>query len=73
MLEEAFPGATVRRVRFRLLANVHGGDSVTAGGEVESTEARPDGRHVRCRVWLDVAGGRRAVEGVAEIVVPRLR
>jgi acyl dehydratase len=66
MLEQAFPGAMLRRVRFRMLANVRGGDRVTAGGEIEHA----DGRHVRCRVWLDVDGGPRAVEGVAELLLP---
>jgi acyl dehydratase len=70
MLEEAFPDGVLVRLRVRMLANVHGGDRVTAGGEVERTEDRPDGRHVHCAVWLDVDGGPRAVAGVAELVLP---
>src|SRR3954464_15575914 len=52
MLLAAFPGALVRDLDVRLLANVCAGDRVTASGEVQSEEA---GR-VRCVVWLDIEG-----------------
>jgi 3-hydroxybutyryl-CoA dehydratase len=61
MLREAFPRAEVRRLRFRFLAPVRAGDRVTAGGEI----AGEDGPDVHCRVWLDIDGGPRAVEGSA--------
>jgi 3-hydroxybutyryl-CoA dehydratase len=70
MLEGAFPEGVIRALRFRLLANVRAGDRVVAGGEVVRTEPGEDGRRVHCRVWLDVAGGPRAVEGTAEIALP---
>jgi 3-hydroxybutyryl-CoA dehydratase len=63
MLREAFPDAEVRRLRFRFLAPVRAGDRVTAGGEI----AEQDGPDVRCRVWLDIDGGPRAVEGSATL------
>src|SRR4051812_20683963 len=64
MLLAAFPGARVADLDVRLLANVHAGDRVVAGGEVQGEEA---GR-VRCAVWLDVEGGARAIEGTATVV-----
>jgi 3-hydroxybutyryl-CoA dehydratase len=71
MLREAVPGAVVRDIRVRLLANVFAGDRVTAAGRVESVEPDRDGRFVaRCAVWLDVDGGGRAVEGTALLVLP---
>jgi len=63
MLREAFPSAEVRRLRFRFLAPVRAGDRVTAGGEI----AGEDGPDVHCRVWLDIDGGPRAVEGSATL------
>jgi len=64
MLLAAFPGALIRDLDVRLLANVCAGDRVTAGGEVTSREP---GR-VGCAVWLDVEGGARAIEGTATVV-----
>ena len=64
MLLAAHPGARVRDLKVRLLANVHAGDRVTAGGEVL---AERDGR-LECAVWLDVEGGARAIEGTATVV-----
>jgi len=61
MLTESVPGAAVRELDVRLLANVLGGDRVIAAGRVESV----DGDRVTCSVWLDVDGGARAIEGTA--------
>jgi 3-hydroxybutyryl-CoA dehydratase len=66
MLRAAVPGAAIRDFRVRLLANVFGGDRVIAGGRVESAV---DGR-LECRVWLDVDGGARAVDGTATLLLP---
>jgi 3-hydroxybutyryl-CoA dehydratase len=63
MLATSVPGATVSRLRVRLLRNVYAGDRVIAGGRVESVE----GASAECTVWLDVDGGGRAVEGTATL------
>jgi 3-hydroxybutyryl-CoA dehydratase len=70
MLREAAPGAQVRDLNVRLSANVFGGDTVSAAGEVESVEENDGERLVNCRVWLDVHGGRRALQGTATLVLP---
>jgi 3-hydroxybutyryl-CoA dehydratase len=64
MLREAFPDAEIERFEVRFLSNVLGGDRVIAAGEVESVA---EGR-VDCRVWLDVDGGARALEGAATLL-----
>jgi 3-hydroxybutyryl-CoA dehydratase len=66
MLRESMPGALIADLEVRLLANVFAGETVVAAGRVERIE---DGRAV-CSVWLDVAGGARAVEGTATLIVP---
>jgi 3-hydroxybutyryl-CoA dehydratase len=64
-LRRAFPGAEVRELRCRLLANVHGDDEVVAGGEVVDR----DGDVLTCQIWLDVEGGTRAVTGTATVAL----
>ena len=65
-------GVVVRDIRVRLLANVFAGDRVVAGGRVESVETDRDGRFLaQCVVWLEIDGSGRAVEGTAEIELPR--
>src|SRR3954468_21312547 len=49
LLRAEFPGATIAKLRFRLLGNVFAEERVIAGGEVLS-----DGDVIECRVWLDV-------------------
>jgi 3-hydroxybutyryl-CoA dehydratase len=66
MLREAVPGARIRHLEVRLLANVFAGDKVRAAGRVETIE---DGCAV-CSVWLDVVGGARAVDGTATLILP---
>jgi 3-hydroxybutyryl-CoA dehydratase len=67
MLAEAIPEGTIERFTVRLLANVFAGDTVVAGGVVESVEGQPGDQRLHCRVWLDVEDGSRAVEGRAVI------
>ncbi len=69
MVQKNFPDARLERFNARLLSHVFAGDSVTAGGVVESIEQRDDGLRVVSQVWLDVAGGRRAVDGTATVVL----
>ena len=59
MLRDAFPDAGIERLRLRFLAPVRAGDVVVAGGEA--------GPGLECRVWLDIEGGARAVEGSATL------
>jgi acyl dehydratase len=71
MLRRAAPGAHLADLQVRLLANVVEGDRVVAGGRVDAEdEDGAGGRRVSCSVWLDVEGGRRAVEGTATLLVP---
>ena len=70
MLTDAAPGATIRDVRVRFTANVHGGDAVVAGGSVQQLEEVAGGRAVTCAVWLDVRDGPRALDGTATLFLP---
>jgi 3-hydroxybutyryl-CoA dehydratase len=70
MLLEAAPGASIRDLRVRLMANVYGGDHVTAGGTVDAVEEADGERRLACSVWLDVEGGKRALQGTATLVSP---
>lgn len=63
MLRAAYPEAAISAIKLRFLANVRGGDTVTAGGEVVFA----DESEVRCDVWLDIDDGPRAVEGSATL------
>lgn len=66
MLRAAVPGAEIRELRVRLLANVFAGDRVVAAGVVDAV----DDRALSCSVWLDVDGGARAVDGTATLILP---
>ena len=66
MLHAALPGAEIRDLKVRLLANVFAGDRVIAAGRVDAVQ---DGR-LTCSVWLDVDGGARAVDGTATLTLP---
>jgi acyl dehydratase len=66
MLRAAAPGAEIRDLRVRLLANVFAGDRVIAAGRVEAR----DGDALSCSVWLDVEGGARALDGTATLIEP---
>lgn len=63
MLRAAFAGGTITALSFRLLGNVYASDHAIAGGEIE----RRTGDEVHCRVWLEVEGRGRVVEGSATI------
>jgi acyl dehydratase len=63
MLRAAFPGATIAKLTLRLLGNVFASERAVAGGEVLSESAEA----IECRVWLDVDGRGRVVEGNATI------
>jgi 3-hydroxybutyryl-CoA dehydratase len=63
MLRAEFPGATIAKLRFRLLGNVFACDRAVAGGEVVHETAG----EIVCRVWLDVDERGRMVEGEATI------
>jgi acyl dehydratase len=62
MLRAEFPGATIAALRFRLLGTVFADDRAVAGGEVLS-----EGETIECRVWLEVEGRGRVVDGTASI------
>jgi acyl dehydratase len=69
----AWAGPTaLRSLTVRFTANVFAGDAVVAGGVVTEVEVDDEGDTtlVRCDVWLDRAGGERAVEGRAVISLP---
>jgi 3-hydroxybutyryl-CoA dehydratase len=70
MLRDSVPGASIRDFNVRLTANVFGGDTVTAAGEVESIQNVGEDQQATCRVWLDVEGGRRALDGTASLILP---
>jgi 3-hydroxybutyryl-CoA dehydratase len=68
MLRAEFPGATIAKLSLRLLGNVFAEDRAVAGGEVLAE--RPEA--IECRVWLDVDGRGRMVEGTA-VIRPNIR
>ena len=61
--------SAVQRVSCSFRANVFAGDEVVLGGEVTSVAEDERGLSVVCDVWAD-AGGRRAIQGVATVVLP---
>lgn len=69
MLAEAVPGASIADVRVRFLANVLGGDRVSAAGEVLALREHGARRAIECAIWLDVDGRGRALEGTATLTV----
>lgn len=64
MLHAALPDHRVESLESRYLANVRGGDTVTAGGKVLAAEAD----RVSCEAWLKGDGGEIAVVVVATLV-----
>lgn len=64
MLQAALPQYRIAGLESRYLANVRGGDVVSAGGTVTAVE----GDVVQCEVWLKGEGGAIAVGAVAKLV-----
>jgi len=71
MLLRQFPGARLRTFQVRFLANVFGGDSVVAAGQVREVEEQDGRLSIGCDIWLDVDGGHRAIQGTATVTLPR--
>lgn len=69
LLSEALPGARIASVRVRFLANVLGGDRVSAGAEVLASHEQDGERRLDCAIWLDVDGRGHALEGTASLVL----
>jgi acyl dehydratase len=63
----AWAGGVERLLNFkcRFLGNVVDGDEVIAGGEVTAVTTTDTDRTAQLDVWLERAGGQRAVEGSA--------
>jgi len=60
--------SAIERLKVRFLANVFAGDHVVASGRVISVDTGDDAATVAtCEVWLDLADGRRVVEGTATV------
>jgi len=70
MLLAAVAGARLVRIDARLTANVFAGDAVRAAGVVEAAAEVEGGTELRCRYWVEVEGGARAVEGTAVLLSP---
>lgn len=66
MIIEAIPGAQLERFEARFITNVFAGDTVIACGIVEAIEDSS----ASCRVWLDVDGSTRSVDGRATVRIP---
>ena len=66
MLAAAAPEATVTDLDVRFMANVLGGDKVIAAGMVDAVG---DDGVATCSVWLDVDGGKRAIDGTATLSI----
>ena len=60
---------TLRSLTVRFTANVFDGDEVVAGGTVTAVDEAGGEVLATCDVWLDRAGGERAVEGRAVVAV----
>lgn len=69
LLTETFPGADLRRVRVRFLANVFGGDRVVAAGEVTGVHDEAGRSVLDCSIWLEIHGRGRALEGTATLAL----
>jgi acyl dehydratase len=60
----------LRRLDVRFQGKVVAGDHVTAGGRVTAVRLGENGPEATCEVWLDVAGGGRALAGTAVVAWP---
>jgi tRNA-dihydrouridine synthase len=59
------PGARIVRLQFRHQAPVYLGDTLTCGGEVTAQDSETG--IATCEMWAELADGRRATVGVAEV------
>ena len=73
MLRSSIPEGHVVELHVRLLGSVFAGDSVVAGGRIDSVDWVADAAHASCTVWLDVEDGQRALTGTAVLKVPQAR
>jgi acyl dehydratase len=60
----------LRGITLRFMANVFEDDRVEAGGRVSGIREVDGERLADCEVWLDVAGGTRALSGTAVVALP---
>jgi acyl dehydratase len=60
----------LRGLTLRFMSNVFDGDRVEAGGRVTGLREEGGERLADCEVWLDVAGGARALSGTAVVALP---
>jgi acyl dehydratase len=58
----------LRSVECSFRGNVAAGDDVSLGATVTDVIPSEDGDLVDLRVWADIVGGRRAIEGTAQVV-----
>ena len=70
LLHREFPDGRLKRFEVRFQANVFAGDHVSAGGRIDTSTECEGELVLACSVWLDVADGRRALEGSAVVGVP---
>jgi acyl dehydratase len=70
MLMEWAGPACIRRLRVEFPDAVFEGDRVTAQGSVRALFREGDETLAECDVWLEKEDGRRAVEGLAVVVLP---
>lgn len=69
LLQEELPGSELKELRVRFLANVFGGDHVSARAEVTGVREE-DGRELLdLDVWLEVDGRGPAVKGTATLAL----
>ncbi|MDT9592185.1 MaoC family dehydratase [Nocardioides zeae] len=59
----------LRSIDCSFRGSVSAGDDVEVGAVVTSVEQVADGAEVELEVWADVVGGRRAIAGVARVVL----
>lgn len=69
MLAEALPGSELLDVRVQFMANVFGGDRVSALAEVTGVREEAGRQVLDCEVWLEIAGRGRALQGTAALAL----
>lgn len=69
LLTENFPGADLRHVSVRFIANVFAGDRVVAVAEVTQVREEAGRPVLECAIWLEIDGRGRALEGTATLAL----